>query len=1011
MSNFKNPEGAVPPLLRGFFCSRNGICAFISIKMRGLFVITCKMDLIKDTNSEKSSGEKRKKKRGRSPVLIAGGIFALLSGAAQAQQQGLTQTFDRPLSTGLSLGTQFFQSNPKTPRQPLQVKSMVVGETSDTQGAVTVPVPKELDMVSPTAPVVTPIPLPVAPEKSDLTPDDRVVSQGLPVKVDNSSTAAQLLQLANFEKRNQIGEAFLLASELVRQNPDEEFAYDAVIRMSLILGLDSEIEKFYREAIKRSSLSGKYYVQLAHYYQRKGQMKELQALIEDYAKSNSDATDYRITLARLFSVAGDPMALKALFDRQGFTQNDIFPLLQLQMGTYVELKDSDKATSIVLSALDRDFGMAEYRLLLMDYLRLPSPDPATSVLLLQMSLANETDYDRARGLADTIISRSMEGRYFSRLRNFLLEEGRRRRLRDVERWLLSLMADKTGDTKEALEILTAETAGNTPTIAYERAARLAKTNRSREAIPILQTLLAEQPDNLQLRLLLAGQLYGLKQSTNTLQLLSPLRFDNLSEPQQVEVVNYSIGALLQREDTSRILSVWAEIAPQASFKVMQSMGDTIVQNAKNAEFRARLAGAALAKMQTEPASWSLNLLLSRLASLDEDHIAELTYYSRYLDNDSDNIPMLKFVAELALQRSTVPLQLGTLADGEEPVALRGSNDKATEIAIDLYRRLIDLQPRLSENYSALMRAYQTRGEIETAKKVAVEFADRSTSTAVACASAAEMLAMNGFDNDALVYYRESVLKDPQNFQVWMDYAATLRRVGKVELAEGIFKRILEEGFHGNAFNQPEIFANLLGIAEDNKSVDQLATYLDSLREKSIPGKAEFYISSAKVFMQLGMDAKAEEFLTAMQKEFPDHKLTPESYLLLGQLQYARQDIEKARTTFAETAEKFTTGTAAVTARFNEAELVRQQGNVAEALKKWEELAEKYPSEDKALSGLYTAALSAYNDANNTSRSEELLVKFLESESMDFDLQRKAAQGLKQLREGKSPEVADKKATR
>lgn len=945
------------------------------------------------------------RKRTHSLFMLAGvGVVSLgLAGTGQAQQ-GLTQTFDRPLSTGLSLGTQFFNTNQNAPKQRVEVKSVVVGETSDTQGAVTVPVPKELNSVSPTAPIVTPIPVPISPEKSDLTPDDRVVSQGLPVKVDNSSTAAQLLQLANFERRNQIGEAFLLASELVRQNPDEEFAYDAVIRMSLILGLDKEIEKFYREAIRRSSLSGKYYVQLAHYYQRKGQMKELQALIEDYAKSNSDATDYRITLARLFSVAGDPSALKALYDRQGFTQNDIFPLLQLQMGAYVELKDNDKATSIVLSALDRDFGMAEYRLLLMDYLRLSSPDPATTILLLQMALSNESDYKRARGLADAVIDRSLEGRYFSKLKNFIVEESKRRRLRDVERWLLALMAEKAGDSKEALAILTAETAGNTPTIAFERAERLAKDNRSREAIPILQTLLAEQPDNLQLRLLLAGQLYGLKQSTNTLQLLSPLRFDSLKPDEQAVVANYALGSFIQQENTGRILGAWVELAPKAPFDVLQGMGDTIVHNAKNPEFRARLADAALSRLHSEPASWSLNLLLSRLASLDGDYISELTYYSDYLENDRDNIPMLRFVAELALQRSSIPLQLGNLSQGDEPVALRGSNDKATEIAIDLYRRLIELQPRLSENYSALMRAYQSRGEVETAKKVAVEYADRASSSALSCATAAEMLSTNGFDDDALVYYRESVTKDPQDFQVWMDYAAALRRVGKADLAEGIFKRVLEEGYHKLAFNQPEIFANLLGIADDRKDTESLVLYLDSLREKEIPGKPEFYISSAKLFMQMGLDAKAEEFLTEMEQKFPEHKLTPDGAVLLGQLMYKRQDLDGAKKIFEKVSDNYTTGSAPVTAEFNEAEILRQQGNVKDAIAKWRDLAKKHPTSDKAQAALYTASLSAYNDLNDTSQSETLMKEFLESESHDFSLIFRAMTGLQQLQNGKSPEV-------
>ena len=126
------------------------------------------------------------------------------------------------------------------------------------------------------------MPVPPSPEQVDLSPKEEVVTQSLPVKVDNSSTAAQIMQLAEFEKRNQIGEAFLLATELVNQNPNDEFAYDAAIRSSLVLGNEQEIEKYYRAAIKQSNLPGKYYVQLAHYYQRTGKMEQLQKLIAEY---------------------------------------------------------------------------------------------------------------------------------------------------------------------------------------------------------------------------------------------------------------------------------------------------------------------------------------------------------------------------------------------------------------------------------------------------------------------------------------------------------------------------------------------------------------------------------------------------------------------------------------------------------------------------------------------------------------------------------------------------------
>src|SRR5690606_29301758 len=194
----------------------------------------------------------------------------------------------------------------------------------------------------------------------------------------------------------------------------------------------------------------------------------------DYAKSNSDASDYRITLARLFAVAGDQEALTALFDKQGFNSSDIFPLLQIQIKAYVDAGEADKATTRILSALQREFGMPQQRLLLQEMLRLENPAPADVMALVQASLANETDYEQARRVADNVLEQAMNGRYIHGLADYLTSQSAARRLTDVERWIYALIIRKMGHDQQAMEILTAESAGNTPVIAFERAKALVK---------------------------------------------------------------------------------------------------------------------------------------------------------------------------------------------------------------------------------------------------------------------------------------------------------------------------------------------------------------------------------------------------------------------------------------------------------------------------------------------------------------------------------------------------------
>lgn len=941
------------------------------------------------------------------PFLKVACILFLIASfplGAPAQTTGsLTQIFDQPSSSGLTSATEFFTPRQQALGTTLPVTSMVVGETSDTEGAVTVPEP--MGGTGQPAPVVTPIPVPISPAQADLSPRQTSVAQSLPVKVDNSSTAAQMLQLSEFERRNQIGEAFLLAVELVHQNPTAEFAYDAAIRNSLVLGLDKEIDHYYREAIKQSDLPGKYYVQLAHYYQRTGRMDELQKLISDYARKNSDASDYRITLARLFAVAGDQEALTALFDKQSFNSADIFPLLQIQIKAYVDSQDADKATTRILSALHREFGMPQQRLLLQEMLRLENPSPEDVMALVQASLANETDYKQARHVADNVVDEASKGRYITELADYLTSQSSARRLTDVERWLYALIVRKMGHEQRSLDILTAETAGNTPVIAFERARAFIKANRSREAVAILMTLLAEQPDSLDIRLLLAEEMSKHKQTTVTLQLLASVRFDTLPPKVQDRYATLAIRSHIANRDVVRLLEAWEDIAPRAYFDVLQAMGDTVVGTAADPDFRDEVAAAALARIEARPDTWPLYLLLARLSATDREPIAELDYYRAYLEHDRDNIKMLRFVAELALLHASIPI---TLTQGDSPagasngITLRASQSNATAAAVQFYRRLIDLQPRLPENYSALMRAYQTRGEIGTAKKVALEFADRASSTPEALATAARMLNDNGFRDDALSMYRQSLLAAPDQFDTWMAYATALREAGKYQPATDILKKILEEGLHGLPFNQPEVFAGLLEMAQDEGTTATLAEYLDSLREKPIPGKAEFTISSAKVLMQIGEPEKAQEFLEQLVEEQSDNKLTPDALLLLGQLQYQAGDLETALDTFTEVTDEHSTTPAAITAGFNRAELQRRQGDVDDAIKTWLALAEDHPDDDKALSAIHVAALSAWNDLNDADRAAELMEQFINSGSQDFELIDQARLSLQNLQAGNAP---------
>lgn len=907
------------------------------------------------------------------------------------------------------MGDQFFQISQDTAQTTLPTTQLIADETSATIGPIL-----EADIDQTTVPVAVPqpdeTPGSVVPDVSDAigTPlpsagasaADRT-AHGLPVKVDNSSTAAQIMQLNRFERENQIGEAFLLANKLVSQNPDAEYAYDAAVRTSLILGMTDDTERFYQEGIKRTSAAGKFFVQLSHFYKRTGKIPQLQKLISDFRRQFAQAPDFALTLTRMQAIDDDyrsiaGTAVEAL--RSGF----VFPIVELYLSALNATGQGPKAVAHASVFADRDLETWEARTLLLDLLRSGTPEPTVIVGLSVKALANEPDYRKAKSFADCVISACLERKALPGVLRYL--DGRiKSGMTDAESFLAARAGRAASDAEWALKAATATGVGSTPLIAYERALLLAEANRTTESLPILENLLAEQPSDDDLRLELAALQLSLNQPGRAVAIVEPVRHEALHAPERGRYCDIAIRTSVGSRDYARVCSVWISLIPKASSSELLSLGDAVLDALGDRQSVVRLQEAANSRMASEADAWPLHLLLARLSSSIGDHRMEMEHYRKFLEHDSENTALLRYAADLAIQYSSTPIQLESSANGSAlPVTLHASEDDGLDAAIAFYQRLIALQPRVAEHYSALMRAYQLRGEAETAKRVALELADRGSSTSELCLAAGAILEENGLGSDALAFFREAVKRDPENFSAWMRYAAALRSAGRQTEAGRVYRRILEEGYHGLPYNQPAVISALLAVAHDTSSTEELASYLTSLRGSDIPGKAEFYLSAAKLLMQLKRPDDAESFLTEFQTAFPESKLRAEGLLLLGQLQFTKGDWPAAQATFSRIGDEFTSGSAAITALFNSAEILRQSGKIPEAIAMWTTIAKRFPSDDKAQFALYEGAMSAYDGLQDTTMTVELLNMYVQSDSQDFAMKKRAAESLTRLAQNQAP---------
>ena len=933
-------------------------------------------------------------------LLSAGGV-AWGQETTSATQSALSAT-----TGSLRLGTEFFDVESAARMTTLPVTSVVMGETSITAEQVTAPVAapvKNLDEVE-TATQVREL---MTSEPMPLKAEDLV--EQLPIKVDKSSTMSQELQVQKFERRNMMGEAYLLARELVRNNPGTEFALNAAIRTSLVLGLQSDSEALYREAIRVSVLPGKYYVQLAHFYARTGKTDLLSGLITEYERDRKGDPDYWISLARLAVVADETLRAQVTLGKASAANPGYFPLVWLTARVHRDLREFDKSREVLLGAVDGNFGPWEKRSFFIEFLKLPGNKPSEIGRMIRSTMVNEADYAKALGLGDLIIRRAMEERLFAALKAWLNRELDSGNATGIEYWLAARMALREGVETEALDLLTSASAGNTPVVAYERARALAAAGRAPEAIPILNILLAEQPTDTGIRLMLAEQNLATTNPQEALEVLAPLDVNRVSPEERKRLCELAMSAALRGGTAAQVLDTWVELASAANFSDLQVMGDIVLRSLTDDKLANELV-TRVDRRLASPDQWQLLLLRARVSAANGLHAEEMEHYARYLENDWDNVQMLRFVAELATQYATAPVELdtgatgtGTTKDEKKPHPVVHAVDFAgTELAMRIYRRLIELQPMIPDNYSALMRLLQVRGEVETAKKVALELADRNTSSAKVQAMAAGVLDENGFAADALHFYETSLNIDPNDYEVWLKYADALRVEGALEKSEAIYRRIFETGLNGQPYAQPELFAAMLRLANDAGKLPALLDYLDACRDRDIPGKAEFYLSASKLFMQVKAEDRAEKFLKEMQQKLPESPLLPDSYLLLGQLYYVKQDAARALEAYRAVVEKFPDSHTAVTARFNIGEVHRQAGEGREAVTAWVELANRRPDDDKALAGMYEAALVAYGDLKDPELSKRLLRLYVDSGAQDFALVRKARAVLARVEKGQPP---------
>jgi len=826
----------------------------------------------------------------------------------------------------------------------------------------------------------------------------------IPKYLDKSTTSAQLIQLHQYEERGHIGEAYLIARDLVKNFPTDEYAYDAAIRNSLILGegMEADTENLFKQAMVMVDYPGKYYVQFAHVLLRREHLDEYRRLCEDYAELHNEDDECTLTLARMSSLAGEYERVIELLQPLRL-ESEVslgFPEWQLLFNAYVKSKDFVSARALALEGVELDFGAWEKRTIFMSFLKLPTIDAEEVVMMARQVLSNEQDYHTAKLVANKIIEQALNQRFFEDLQKRLDERIANAEANHVEVWLATILAQQKHDPERVRHLLTEVTKSTTPVIAYERAQFYKQEGNTTAALEIMQDLLEEQWSNTDIRLQLVELYFETGKPLEAAELLDDMTTLWVSREVMRRVGVLSVKAAMRMDNPQYLMDTWVSQADIAQFSDLLLMGDQVILELGTLKNSDELLDLIEQRLK-QPNQWALYLLKARLHAIKGDQRAVLESYLGYLDHHYDNIPMTQFVAKLASQVGRTPIKLMTRdGEGEKAVTISAVNTNNTDIAIELYKRLIRMQPMVLENYSALMRVYQSRGEAEKAKSTALELADYESSFPLATnRMAATILADNGFAQDSLPLFRKALnAEDRFNYSLWFRYAQALVDVGDYAKATEVYHNFLLKGVSGHPVNQPVLLANLQTIAQKTNTNDSLCKFLVDQRNVKLPGKPEFLLSSAKLLMQLEKMDLATTMIAAFQEQYPHHELAADSTILLGQMAAAKGRPDYALIMFQSviTNPEMVGTTAEIRARFEIGELQRKQGNLREAIATWTDLKARFPENNTAIAGVYEAAMLAWFELHDCTWATGLLNDFIASGSTDLATVRRAHAALEAL---------------
>lgn len=445
-------------------------------------------------------------------------------------------------------------------------------------------------------------------------------------------------------------------------------------------------------------------------------------------------------------------------------------------------------------------------------------------------------------------------------------------------------------------------------------------------------------------------------------------------------------AASKRGDIEGIINAYARAMERPSSDDFEFFHSLIFRTIRETMEHRKIEDSIRARFEADPANtpsvlWVLAAVAAAEGNRPPNQLEALYNAAKARPGD---VVVLQLLVE-----AVIPLAKQLANTPEEQIAApKGEVQRLNKIATEALNELAVRQPLDPTAYFALIDLYRAKNVDGIPEKILAINARKTVDPRV-MGVAAYALAIKGFPEDALVVYDRALEFDPWDYDIKMNRASALTRLGRWKEAAEIYQEVVLNGYRGRNYHIHEMLGRLYDCYDQMKDVPGFIAWINETTSTVNPDwRDETTLDAANLLVNKGRLPDAEPLYQKLIKNAINEDKRVSAYDNYGGALFHANKFEGAVEVYRAALKDFPDGDASLSMAMALAESLDRLDRNDEAIAELERIAGHWPESQRAMSALFRASVVA-GKIKDSAREKRLLEAFLATPSTDFTLRRKA----------------------